>query len=66
MTPQLAAFMAERNSFYLATANTEEQPYMQHRSGPLGFLRVLDESTLAFADYAGNKQYITAGKSRGK
>jgi predicted pyridoxine 5'-phosphate oxidase superfamily flavin-nucleotide-binding protein len=57
----LAAFIAEQRSFYLATANDEGQPYIQHRGGPKGFLRVLDDKTLAFADFSGNKQYITTG-----
>jgi predicted pyridoxine 5'-phosphate oxidase superfamily flavin-nucleotide-binding protein len=61
VTPELAAFLAERDSFYLATANAEGQPYVQHRGGPRGFLRVLDERTLAFADFRGNRQYITLG-----
>jgi len=61
VAPDIAAFIAERDSFYLATANAEGQPYIQHRGGPKGFLRVLDEKTLAFADYAGNHQYITTG-----
>ncbi|WP_342618567.1 pyridoxamine 5'-phosphate oxidase family protein [Rhodoferax sp. GW822-FHT02A01] len=61
ITPELQAFIAEQTSFYLATANLQGQPYIQHRGGPAGFLRVLDEHTLAFVDYAGNKQYITAG-----
>jgi hypothetical protein len=61
VTPELAAFIAERDSFFLATANAEGQPYVQHRGGPAGFLRVLDERTLAFADYRGNRQYITLG-----
>lgn len=61
VTPELAAFIAERDSFYLATANTEGQPYIQHRGGPAGFLRVIDDHTLDFIDYAGNKQYITTG-----
>jgi len=61
VTPDLAAFLAERDSFYLATASAEGQPYIQHRGGPKGFLRVLDERTLAFADFAGNRQYISAG-----
>ncbi len=61
VTPILAEFIAAQTSFYMATANTDGQPYMQHRGGPRGFLHVLDEHTLAFADYAGNKQYITAG-----
>ena len=57
----LRAFIAERDSFYLATANKGGQPYIQHRGGPKGFLRVLDDRTLAFADYGGNKQYISLG-----
>ncbi|WP_024930759.1 pyridoxamine 5'-phosphate oxidase family protein [Methylophilus sp. OH31] len=61
VTPVLADFIAEQTSMYMATANAQGQPYMQHRGGPRGFLHVLDEQTLAFADYAGNKQYITAG-----
>jgi hypothetical protein len=61
ITPELAAFVAARDSFYLATASAQGQPYIQHRGGPKGFLQVLDERTLAFADYAGNRQYITAG-----
>lgn len=61
VTPDLAAFLAERDSFYLATANAEGQPYIQHRGGPQGFLKVIDEKTLGMADYAGNKQYISHG-----
>ncbi|EHR00602.1 pyridoxamine 5'-phosphate oxidase family protein [Bradyrhizobium sp. WSM471] len=57
----LAAFLADANSFYLATASADGQPYIQHRGGPKGFLRVLDKQTLAFTDYAGNRQYITQG-----
>jgi predicted pyridoxine 5'-phosphate oxidase superfamily flavin-nucleotide-binding protein len=57
----LAAFLAETNSVYLATASADGQPYIQHRGGPQGFLRVLDKHTLAFADFAGNRQYITQG-----
>jgi uncharacterized protein len=57
----LAAFLAETNSFYFATASADGQPYIQHRGGPKGFLRVLDKETLAFADYAGNRQYLTQG-----
>ena len=57
----LAAFVAERDSFYLATASAAGRPYVQHRGGPKGFLKVIDERTLGFADYAGNKQYISAG-----
>jgi uncharacterized protein len=58
---RLAAFLAEANSFYLATASADGQPYIQHRGGPKGFLKVLDKHTLAFADFAGNRQYITQG-----
>ncbi|CAN5915124.1 pyridoxamine 5'-phosphate oxidase family protein [soil metagenome] len=57
----LAAFIAEQNSFFLATANAAGQPYIQHRGGPPGFLHVLDETTLAFADFRGNRQYISLG-----
>ena len=61
ITPELASFIAERDSFYLGTANADGQPYIQHRGGPAGFLKMLDERTLAFADFRGNKQYITVG-----
>lgn len=61
VTPDLAGFLATRESFYLGTANAEGQPYIQHRGGPKGFLRVLDEKTLAFADFSGNRQYISTG-----
>lgn len=57
----LAAFLAESNSFYFATASAEGQAYIQHRGGPKGFIKVLDRNTLAFADYSGNRQYITQG-----
>ena len=57
----LAKFIAGQRSFYLATASKDGQPYVQHRGGPPGFLRVIDETTLAFADFAGNRQYITTG-----
>jgi uncharacterized protein len=57
----LAAFLAEANSLYFATASADGQPYVQHRGGPKGFVRVLDKNTLAFADYRGNRQYITEG-----
>jgi predicted pyridoxine 5'-phosphate oxidase superfamily flavin-nucleotide-binding protein len=57
----LAAFLAEANSFYLATASADGQPYIQHRGGPKGFIRILDKNTLAFADYKGNQQFITQG-----
>jgi hypothetical protein len=61
ITPELAAFIAERDSFYLGTASAGGQPYIQHRGGPKGFLRVLDDRTLGLADYRGNRQYITTG-----
>jgi uncharacterized protein len=61
ITPDLAAFLAERDSAYLGTASLAGQPYIQHRGGPKGFIRVIDEDTLAFADFSGNKQYITTG-----
>jgi uncharacterized protein len=61
VTPDLAAFLSERDSAYRATASRAGQPYVQHRGGPKGFIRVLDDKTLAFADFAGNRQYITAG-----
>ena len=62
-TPKEAAFIAERDSFYLATVSETGWPYVQHRGGPAGFLRVLDERTLAFADYRGNRQYISLGNA---
>jgi uncharacterized protein len=61
VTPELAAFLAERDSAYFATANAAGQPYIQHRGGPKGFIHVLDERTLGFADYVGNRQYISTG-----
>jgi uncharacterized protein len=61
ITADLAGFLAEARSFYLATASADGQPYVQHRGGPPGFLRVLDERTLGFADFKGNRQYITTG-----
>lgn len=57
----LEAFLADANSFYFATASADGRPYIQHRGGPKGFLKVLDKQTLAFADYAGNQQYLTQG-----
>ncbi len=56
-----AAFIAERDSFYIATVGENGWPYVQHRGGPAGFLRVLDEKTLGFADFRGNRQYISLG-----
>jgi predicted pyridoxine 5'-phosphate oxidase superfamily flavin-nucleotide-binding protein len=61
ITPELRDFIATQTSFYMATANAQGQPYIQHRGGPAGFLHVLDARTLAFVDYTGNKQYISAG-----
>src|SRR5664279_5219905 len=58
---KLAAFVAEANSMFLATASSDGQPYIQHRGGPKGFVKVLDKNTLAFADYSGNRQFITQG-----
>ncbi len=61
ITTNLLDFIAQRDSFYLATTNSNGQPYIQHRGGPKGFLKAIDEETLGFVDYAGNKQYISAG-----
>ncbi|MEI7712440.1 MAG: pyridoxamine 5'-phosphate oxidase family protein [Rhodospirillales bacterium] len=61
ITPDLATFVAQQRSVFLATANAEGQPYIQHRGGPPGFLHVLDDRTLAFADFKGNRQFITQG-----
>ena len=59
--PDETDFIALRDSFYISTVTPDGWPYIQHRGGPIGFLAVIDENTMAFADYAGNKQYITAG-----
>ncbi len=61
ITPQLAAFIAQQNSFYLATVNAGGQPYIQHRGGPPGFLKPIDDRTLAMADFRGNRQFISQG-----
>ncbi|MCZ6616825.1 MAG: pyridoxamine 5'-phosphate oxidase family protein [Gammaproteobacteria bacterium] len=61
ITDDLARFIAERDSFYLGTASANGGPYIKHRGGPRGFLKVLDEKTLGFADYRGNRQYISMG-----
>jgi uncharacterized protein len=58
---KLSAFLAETNSLYFATASADGQPYIQHRGGPKGFVKILDSNTLVFADYSGNQQYITQG-----
>jgi predicted pyridoxine 5'-phosphate oxidase superfamily flavin-nucleotide-binding protein len=61
ITPDLAAFIEAQISVFLATANGAGQPYIQHRGGPAGFLKVLDEHTIGFADFSGNRQFITQG-----
>ena len=62
-TPAEVQFIAERDSFYLATVSSSGWPYIQHRGGPKGFLKVLDEKTLAFADFRGNRQYLSIGNA---
>ncbi len=59
VTPELAAFIAEQDTAFLGTASAQGAPYIQHRGGPKGFIKVIDERTLGFADYRGNRQYIT-------
>jgi len=61
ITSDLKMFIEAQTSVFLATANAQGQPYIQHRGGPPGFLRVLDEATLGFVDFVGNRQYITLG-----
>ncbi|MDX8499443.1 pyridoxamine 5'-phosphate oxidase family protein [Mesorhizobium sp. VK4C] len=61
ITPDVAAFIETQTSVFLATANAGGQPYIQHRGGPAGFLKVLDEHTIGFADFSGNRQFITQG-----
>jgi predicted pyridoxine 5'-phosphate oxidase superfamily flavin-nucleotide-binding protein len=61
VTPELVAFLAEVDTAYLATASAAGQPYAQHRGGPKGFIRALDDRSLGFADYRGNRQYVTLG-----
>ncbi|CDZ68863.1 Putative pyridoxine 5-phosphate oxidase [Neorhizobium galegae bv. orientalis] len=61
LTENEAAFIADRDSFYMATVSETGWPYVQHRGGPRGFLKVIDDRTLAFADYRGNRQYISTG-----
>jgi predicted pyridoxine 5'-phosphate oxidase superfamily flavin-nucleotide-binding protein len=61
ISPDLAGFIEAQTSIFLATTNAEGQPYIQHRGGPAGFLRVLDDKTIGFVDFAGNRQYITLG-----
>lgn len=61
ITSELTMFIEAQTSVFLATANAQGQPYIQHRGGPPGFLRVLDDATLGFVDFVGNRQYITLG-----
>ena len=61
ITEELQGFINERDSFYMASVNADGQPYIQHRGGPKGFLKVVDENTLGFADFSGNAQYISIG-----
>jgi uncharacterized protein len=61
ITPDLAEFIAAQTSVFLGTANADGQPYIQHRGGPAGFLKALDDKTIGFVDFAGNRQYITQG-----
>lgn len=61
ITPDLGTFVAAQTSIFLATVNAEGQPYIQHRGGPAGFLRILDDTTIGFVDFSGNRQYITQG-----
>lgn len=61
ITPDLAEFIADQTSVFLGTASRDGQPYIQHRGGPPGFLKVVDDKTIAFADFSGNRQYITLG-----
>lgn len=61
VTPDLAEFLADLDMFYLGTATAGGQPYIQYRGGPPGFLQVIDERTLGFADFGGNRQYVTVG-----
>lgn len=61
ITPDLAALVSAQTSVFLGTASADGQPYIQHRGGPAGFLKVLGDSRLGFADFAGNRQYITLG-----
>lgn len=61
ITQELAEFVSQQTSVFLATANAQGQPYIQHRGGPPGFLQVLDEHTIGFADFNGNRQYISSG-----
>jgi predicted pyridoxine 5'-phosphate oxidase superfamily flavin-nucleotide-binding protein len=61
VTSDLTEFLSDLDMFYLGTANASGQPYIQYRGGPPGFLKVIDDRTLAFADFGGNRQYVSAG-----
>src|SRR5262245_2126504 len=61
VTPELEEFLAGLDMFYLGTASADGQPYIQYRGGSTGFLKVIDDTTLGFADFAGNRQYLTVG-----
>jgi uncharacterized protein len=61
VTPDLSTFISRQRSMFIATSNSRGQPYVQHRGGPPGFLRVIDETTIGFVDFVGNRQYITQG-----
>jgi predicted pyridoxine 5'-phosphate oxidase superfamily flavin-nucleotide-binding protein len=61
VNPELTEFLADLDMFYFGTANASGQPYIQYRGGPQGFLKPIDDQTLAFADFEGNRQYITLG-----
>ena len=65
VTPDLAGFVGELDTAFLATVSAEGAPYIQHRGGPKGFIKVLDDKTVGFADFAGNKQYITISNLAG-
>lgn len=65
LTSAEAAFISARDSFYMATVSETGWPYIQHRGGPKGFVRVLDEGTIAFADFRGNRQYVSVGNLTG-
>jgi predicted pyridoxine 5'-phosphate oxidase superfamily flavin-nucleotide-binding protein len=65
ITPELAGFIAQLDTVFLGTVSEAGAPYIQHRGGPKGFIKVIDEKTLGFADYAGNRQYITIGNLAG-
>jgi uncharacterized protein len=63
--PDEAAFIAEQDSFYMATTGATGWPYVQHRGGPKGFMKVIDNQTIAFADFRGNRQYVSTGNLAG-